>query len=881
MNLYIFDGTALVYRAFYALPSMTTSDGKPTNAVFGLTKMLVKFVHEHLKPDDYVVFVLDTKEKTFRHTLFEDYKANRAGAPDDMIIQLPYVEKLVKALGISVVKQTGFEADDVIATLAKKYSKDFEWVYVITGDKDLLQLVGKNIRVLRFASMGVTDLVEYDENKVVKRYGVMPSQMGDFLSLVGDSSDNIPGVKGIGEKSAVNLLKEYGTLDAVYEHLDEIQTRYKKLLSAGKDNAFLSKKLVELSDNIHISISFKPYKGPNKAELAKLFDELEFSNLKKEFGLYEDAKTRSSRYFRIKSLEELDKELDKVGKSGRMAFDTETTSLSPVDAKLVGISFSSGECSYYVPVGHSQSLNLPLKEVILRFKKLLEDEHMKIIGQNIKYDIAVMKKYGVNVKPYFDTMIAAYLLNPNGRRFSLDQLAMKYLGYKTVSYGEVTGKSGDFSSVPVDIAARYSAEDSDVTYRLYETLNKKMYESDLTDVFYKVEMPLVEVLATMELNGVYIDTSYLKEISNRYSKILSNIEKNIYELAGGMPFNINSPKQVSDVLFKRLNLKPRHRTKTRAFSTNASVLEEMKDEHPIIPLLLEYRKYFKLKSTYLDAMPKMVNPKTSRVHSSFNQTGTSTGRLSSSDPNLQNIPARNEEGREIRKAIRAQKEGWVIMSSDYSQIELRVLAHVSEDPALIKAFEEGVDIHTATAARVYGVSEDSVTDQMRRVGKMVNFAVTYGVSAYGLAKRLGIERADAERVITNYFQSYPKVREYLENTVTFAKEKGYVKTILGRRRDVLSIRSNNHNISEEGKRMAINAPIQGSAADIIKLAMIKVHELLKKYRAMMILQVHDELVFELPIEEIEEVKKLVKNSMEGIIKLKVPLVVDVEVGSTW
>lgn len=881
MNLYIFDGTALVYRAFYALPSMTTSDGKPTNAVFGLAKMLMKFIHEHLKPGDHVVFVLDTKEMTFRHTLFEDYKANRAGAPDDMVVQLPYVERLVKALGIPIAKQTGFEADDVIATLVKKHCKDFEWVYVITGDKDLLQLVDENVHILRFASMGVTDLVEYDENEVFKRYGVKPSQMGDYLALVGDVSDNIPGVKGIGKKSAVELLKEYGTLDAVYENLDGIRTRYKNLLISGKNNAFLSRKLVELSCDVQISIPFKPYKGPDNSELAKLFDELEFSNLKKEFGLYEDVKSRSSRYFTIKSLEDLDEKLDEMRKRGKMVFDTETTSLNPIDAELVGISFSSGDRSYYVPTGHSQGLNLPLEEVLSRFKALFESGNVKVIGQNIKYDISVMKKYGIDVKPYFDTMIAAYLLNPNGRRFSMDQLAMKYLGYKTVSYEEVAGKSGNFSNVAIDIATKYSAEDSDVTYRLYEILNKKMYEHDLSYIFHKVEMPLVEVLSTMELNGVYVDISYLKEISNRYSKILSDLEKKIYDLSGGMPFNINSPKQLSDVLFKRLNLKPRHRTKRHAFSTNASVLEEMKNEHPIIPLILEYRKYFKFKSTYLDAMPKMVNPKTSRVHTSFNQTGTSTGRLSSSDPNLQNIPARIEEGREIRKAIRAQKEGWLMMSSDYSQIELRVLAHVSEDPALIRAFNDGIDIHTVTAARIYEVSEDSVTDQMRRVGKMVNFAVTYGISAYGLAKRLGMDRTDAERVITNYFQSYPKVREYLENTITFAKEKGYVQTILGRRRDVPSIKSKNRNISEEGKRMAINAPIQGSAADIIKLAMIDIHERLKKYKAMMILQVHDELVFELPVEEIDVIKEIVKNSMENVMNLKVPLVVDIEVGSTW
>ena len=881
MNLYVFDGTALVYRAFYALPSMITLDGKPTNAVFGLAKMMAKFMKEHLKEGDAVVFTLDTKEKTFRHTLFENYKANRNPTPKEMIEQIPYVERFVRGLGIPILKRIGFEADDVIATVIKKHSLEFENVYVITGDKDLLQLVGGNVKVLRLASLGVSDLKEYDENVVVEKYGIKPSQIGDYLSLVGDVADNIPGVRGIGEKGALKLLKIYGDLKNIYDHLEDLQKRYAKLLDAGRESASLSKKLVQLSYDVPMSFKPEPYKGLNKSELLELFDELEFSSLKKEFNLYDDVKSRSPKYKTIQSVEELEETLKIMEQTGKIAFDTETTSLNPIDAKLVGVSFSDGDKSYYVPTGHVGGNNLSLEKVVSEIKNILENKSMKIIGQNIKYDLSVMKKYGLSFVPYFDTMISAYLLNPNERKFSLDRLAMKYLGYKTITYEEVIGKGKNFSSVPVEKATRYSAEDSDVTYRLYKVLNKKMYEYDLMNVFYKIEMPLVEVLSTMELNGVYVDIPYLKEISDRYSQKISKIESQIYDLAGGMPFNLNSPKQVSEVLFNRLGLKPGRRTKTHGFSTSASVLEEMKSNHPIIPLLLEYRKYFKLKSTYLDAFPKMVNPGTSRVHTSFNQTGTSTGRLSSSDPNLQNIPARNEEGREIRKAIRAQREGWVVMSADYSQIELRVLAHASEDQALIKAFEEGIDIHTATASKVYGVDKSAVTNEMRRVGKMVNFAVTYGVSSYGLAKRLGIDGSEAEKLITNYFKNYPKVREYLESTVESAKEKGYVKTIFGRRRDVPSIKSKNYNIAEEGKRMAINAPIQGSAADMIKLAMINIHNHLSRYKAMMILQVHDELVFELPVNELDEVRKIVKDSMENVVKLKVPLVVDVEVGATW
>ncbi len=881
MNLFVFDGTALVYKAFYALPQMTNSKGLQTNAVFGLAKMLSKFLREHIKEDDSVIFVMDSKEKTFRHTLFESYKANRKPAPDEMIEQLPYVEKLVRALNIPLLKGTGYEADDVIATLAKRYSNKFDTIYVVTGDKDLLQLVGGNVRVLRFSSTGVTDLKEYDENTVVKRYGVKPYQMGDYLALVGDKSDNVPGVKGIGDKTAVKLLTSYGNLNEIYEHLDEIQKRYSNLLKDGKDSAFLSRKLVELSYDVPIELDLKPYSGPNKSDLSKLFDELEFASLKKEFKLYEDVDARKNTYSIIDSLDKLDEVLEKAKKNGKIAFDTETTSLNPIDAELVGISLSWETESYYIPLGHAEGKNLPIDDVVSKFKDFFENSNVKVIGQNVKYDLSVMKKYGLEFKPYFDTMIAAYLLNPNERRFSLDELAMKYLGYKTITYTEIAGKNGDFSKVAVEEAGKYSAEDSDVTYRLYKKLVKKMYEYDLLNVFHDIEMPLVEVLSTMELNGVYVDTNYLKEISERYSRKLSEIEDKIYELAGGMPFNINSPKQVSEVLFKRLGLHPRKRTKSRAFSTNAKILEEMRNEHPIIPLLLEYRKYFKLKSTYLDALPKMVNPKTSRVHTSFNQTGTSTGRLSSSDPNLQNIPARNEEGREIRKAIRAQKPGWIILSADYSQIELRVLAHVSEDPALIEAFKNGIDIHTATAAKVFGVKEEEVTKEMRRVGKMVNFAVTYGVSSYGLAKRLGMSNSDAQLLIANYFQNYPKVKEYLDSTVKFAKENGYVKTLFGRRRDIPAMKSKNYNVVEEGKRMAINAPIQGSAADMIKIAMARIHEKLKKFQAMMILQVHDELVFELPKEEVREVKNIVKENMENVMRLKVPLIVDMEEGETW
>ncbi|MGC9139479.1 DNA polymerase I [Athalassotoga sp.] len=876
MNLYIFDGTALVYRAYYALPPLSTSDGKPTGAVLGVAKMLLKFIRERVREEDSIVFVMDSKEQNFRKTLFESYKANRAPAPDEMIAQITYVEKLVEALGMPILKGTGYEADDVIATLVKKYFSKFDNVYIVTGDKDLLQLVGGNVKVLRFASLGISDLVEYDEKMVIEKYGLKPSQIGDYLALVGDASDNIPGVKGIGEKSATELLKKYGNIQTLYDHLEEIPKRYSKLLVDGKEMMKLSKELVNLSYDVPLNLEISPYKGPDKSKLLSILNELELNSLKSEFDLYDH--TSNVKYTTINSKERLEELISNLIKKRFVAFDTETTSLDPFEAKLVGFSLCDGDQSYYVPVKHKYGKNVENGLEIL--KSFLENKDVKIIGQNLKYDLEIMMNHSSKFKPYFDTMIAAYLLDPNERKFSLEELGMKYLNYSGISYEDIT-KGKNFEEVSIEDATKYSAEDADMTYKLYNVLNKKLIEEDLMDVFYKIEMPLVEVLARMEMNGVYIDKEFLKNLSESYNLKLREIESQIYDLAGGMPFNINSPKQLSEVLFSRLKLKPRKKTSTRAFSTDAGVLEEMRDEHPIIPLLLEYRKYFKLKSTYIDALPKLVNPKTGRLHTSFNQTGTSTGRLSSSDPNLQNIPSRNEEGLEIRKAIRAQNKGWKIVSFDYSQIELRVLAHMSGDPALIEAFKSDYDIHAITAAKIYGVNQEEVTSEMRRIGKMVNFAVTYGVSAYGLSKRLGIPVEDSDKIIKNYFASYPMVKKYLDDIVNFAIKNGYVETIFGRRRDIPELKSSNRNVFEEGKRMAINAPIQGSAADIIKLAMIDIDQKISSMKSMMILQVHDELVFEVPEEELDELTKIVKDSMEKIVKMKVPLKVEIESGESW
>lgn len=878
MKLYVFDGTALVYKAYYALPPLSTNDGKPVGAVLGVSKMLLKFIRERVKLDDYMVFVMDSKTRTFRHELFDGYKANRVQAPDEMVSQIPYVERLIEGLNIPLLKGVGFEADDVIATIVKKYASEFEMTYVITGDKDLLQLVDDNVRVLRFAALGVSDLVEYDENMVVQKYDLKPFQIGDYLTLVGDASDNIPGVKGIGEKSATELLKKYGTIQKLYDHLDEVPQRYSKLLIEGHEMMQLSKELVTLSSDVPILLELKAYNGPDKQKLSTLFDELQFVSLKAEFDLY-DRQHKTPNYVTVTSIEELKKIVEKLSNGKLFAFDTETTSLDPLNARIVGLSFFDGTKGYYIPISHKMGPNISC-EAIEIIKSLFENEEIKVVGQNLKYDLEVMMDINSKFKTHFDTMIAAYLLSPNERRFSLEELGMKYLNYKGITYKEVTnGKN--FEEVSVMDATKYSVEDADMTYKLYDILNKKLYERDLIDLFYRIEMPLVDVLARMEMNGVYIDSTFLLELSKSYELKLKDIEEKIFDFAGGMPFNINSPKQLSEVLFSRLGLKPRKRTSTKAFSTDAAVLDEMFDEHPIISEILEYRKYFKLKSTYIDALPKLINQKTGRIHTSFNQTGTSTGRLSSSDPNLQNIPARNEEGLEIRKSIRAQKPGWKIMSADYSQIELRVLAHVSDDPALIEAFKNNEDIHSITASKIYGVDQNEITSEMRSVGKMVNFAITYGVSAYGLAKRLAMSAQDAGELIKNYFVNYSRVKAYLDNITEFAIKNGYTETIFGRKRDVPELKSSNRNTVEEGKRMAINAPIQGSAADIIKLAMIDIDKKIEGMKSMMILQIHDELVFEVPDEEMETLRNIIKESMENVIKMKVPLKVEIEFGESW
>lgn len=889
-RLFLFDGTGLAFRSYHAIDqSLSTSSGVPTNATYGLMRMMIKFLKEWVREGDYTGFAMDKKTKTYRHELLAEYKAHRPSAPDAMLQQLPYIKRGIEALGVKVLEYEGCEADDVIATLAKKGEMLFEEIHIVSGDKDMLQLVNDKIKIWRPVK-GISELEVFDEKKVLEKFLVLPRYIVDLLALAGDAVDNVPGVQGIGMKTAVELINRYGNLEEIYEKIDK-NSKIGKLLYQYREDAFKSKRLVTLMTNLELGLDWEElkYKGFKQEQLLEFLKELEFSSLMKELGLYSQQPEQTP-YRTVTAEEEFVKLLERMHSSQYVVIDTETDSLMPLDAHLVGVSIALPDrSSYYIPVGHKRGPNLPLERVLKGLKVVLEDKATKIVGQNLKYDYAVFMMHGLRLNvPTFDTMIAAYLLNPDEKKFGLDELAMKFLNYKMMSFDDLVKSSSPlfsavtFADVDVQDATKYSAEDADVTRRLYELLNVKLHEQGLTDLMEKIEMPLIPVLAEMELTGVYVDVPYLKDLSMRYSAKMDELSKQIFDLAGEV-FNLNSPKQTAYVLFEKLKIKPKGKTPGGEPSTRADVLEDLVEEHPIVPLILSYRKYQKLKSTYLDVLPKLVHPKTGRIHTSFHQTGTATGRLSSSDPNLQNLPSRQEEGKEIRKAIVPQNPGWKIVSADYSQIELRVLAHMSRDENLIEAFVKDKDVHTFTASRIFGVREEDVDPQQRAIGKMVNFSIIYGVSAYGLSQRTGLSYRQAEAFIKEYFELYPGVRDYLTKVISFAKTYGHVRTMFGRKREVPQLRSSDASVRQEGERIAVNTPIQGTAADIMKLAMINTYNFLKenKLRTKMILQVHDELVLEVPNEEVELVSDRIKQIMETVVKLLVPLRVDVKVSEHW
>ena len=886
-RLFLIDGSALAYRSYYAFirNPLINSKGENTSAPFGFTNSMMKILRE--ENPDYIAIVFDTKAPTFRHEIFEEYKSTRAKMPEEMEAQLPRIRQIVDAMNLVVIEMEGYEADDIMGTLAVRAKKEGMEVILVTGDKDFLQLVDQKVKILNPRRSG-QEIELIDKDNVEEKFGVLPQRVVDVLGLMGDASDNVPGVPGIGQKTALELVKKFGSLENVLENYDKIKRKnVRESLKEHKDIARLSKKLVTIDINVPLKLDLESLKrkGFDHSELKNIFKELEFSAFLKE--ITPEEKKEKLNYRWIKNKMEFLEFLEVLKGKKEVVIDTETTSLSPTDSQLVGISFAfkKGEATY-IPLGHQdKKKNLDLKFVLESLKPILENQKTKKCGQNLKYDLEVFKQYGIELKGIaFDTMIASYLLNPGEHLHNLSHLALKYLDHKMIPISDLIGigkKQKCFSTAGIEDACLYSCEDVDFTLRLKEIFEPKLKELSLEKLFYEVELPLIEVLAEMELSGVSIDFDYLKKLSKILGKELEGLTKEIFDLAG-TEFNINSPQQLSKVLFEDLKLPPVRKTaKKTALSTDWGVLEQLSKIHPLPRILMEYRELSKLKSTYVDALPQLLSPKTKRIHTSFNQTVTATGRLSSSDPNLLNIPIRTEWGKKIRKAFIPRSKDYLLLSADYSQIEPRILAHFSEDKTLTQSFLKGEDIHKRTASEVFGVRLSEVTEEQRRLAKTTNFSIMYGVSAYGLSQQTDMTPQEAAAFIEVYFRRYPRVKEYLESSILKAKERGFATTLLGRRRYIPEINSTNRQKREFAERVAINTPIQGSSADLIKVVMIEISKELKEKKTKMILQVHDELVFEVSKSELDSAKKMIEDKMENTLKLKVPVKVDIKVGDNW
>lgn len=912
----IIDAMALAYKAYFAFISrpLSTKKGEPTSAVYGFVTQLLKVLEDH-KPD-YIAVAFDSKEKTFRHERYEAYKSSREEMPEDMIPQLERIKQIISALKMPLYILPGFEADDIIGTAVKNAEKlSFECL-AITPDKDYFQLITDKIKIVR-PGKSTDEVIIYDKQKVLDELGFEPKYMVDYLALVGDSSDDIPGVAGIGPKTAIPLIQEFGTIENIYKNLDKISKEsVRKKLEANKENAFLSKELATIHTGVPLEFNFEDakFEKPDFEKLREIFVELEFKSLySKLLNIYgnsdvvktkiEDEEIVESRSFNkedvdyklISNSKELDELVKLLKKSEQIVFDTETDGLKPFEIKVAGISFcTEPKKAYFIPTipdsdgvglfAQSNRTGIPIHEVSKKLKTVFEDKNIKKICQNGKYDIAVLRHQNIFVKNfYFDTMLASYVIDPD-QKHNLDDLAQKYLNYKPIPLSDLIGDKKEPSKifdVDVQILSNYSAEDADITFRLYEKLDDELKRQKLNKVAYDIEFPLVPVLEEMEFEGIRIDPDALQQLSKDLEVLMDNYTQRIFQLAG-TNFNINSTKQLQEILFEKLKLSTGRKTKT-GFSTDARSLENLRGEHEIIDLILNYRQVAKLKSTYTDSLPNLINPKTGRIHTSFNQTGASTGRLSSNDPNLQNIPIRTDLGKEIRKAFVPRDKNHLILSADYSQIELRIMASICEDETLMEAFRKGEDIHRSTAALVFNVKPEEVTADMRRKAKEVNFGILYGIGPFGLKTRLGISQTHAKEIIDTYFRTFKKVKDFMDNSILFAKEKGYAETLYGRRRYLKNINSSNRVVRQFEERVAINMPIQGTAADMIKLAMIKIHKELEKRKAKtkMVLQVHDELVFDAHKSEIEDLKPIIKKLMEEAFPLKVPVVADIGVGENW
>jgi DNA polymerase-1 len=919
-KLFLLDAFALIYRGYFALNSNAkfnpvNSKGLDTSAILGFTNTLVEVLTKQ-KPT-HIAVVFDTAAPTARHEDFTDYKANREEMPDAIAVAIPYIKEILAAFKIPVLESDGYEADDVIGTLAKKAEEKGFITYMMTPDKDFGQLVSENIFIYKPGRFGA-DAEILGVKEVCEKFEVSnPLQVIDILGLWGDAVDNIPGIPGVGEKTAKQLIKEFGSIENLLANTDKLKGKLKERVEENKEKAIMSKKLATILTDAPVEFNEQELilEEPDKERVLELFSELEFRTLAKRvlgqeiqsvnksgqmdmFGNVEESpvaekeieefntiKNTPHNYILVQTLNEVEALCQQLLQQKEICFDTETTSLDAIDAELVGMSFSYKKSeAYYIafPADRTEA-----ERLIQPIKKVLENEQILKVGQNIKYDILVLKNYGVEVRGVlFDTMLAHYLIEPE-KKHGMDYLSETFLNYRPVSIEELIGKKGksqgSMRDVPLDLIKEYAAEDADITLQLKEVLAPQLAPNNCEKLFYEIETPLIQVLAAMEYEGVNISAAFLNEYSQKLQEELLVLEKSIYEQAG-ISFNIDSPKQLGEVLFDKLKIDEKaKKTKTGQYATGEDVLAKLSKKHPIIEQILDYRELRKLKSTYVDSLPEMVNKKTGRVHTSFMQAVAATGRLSSNNPNLQNIPIRTERGRMVRKAFVPRSSDYLLLSADYSQVELRIIAALSNDENMITAFKEGKDIHAATAARVFGVPLEEVSKDMRSKAKAVNFGIIYGQSAFGLSENLGISRTEAKEIIDNYFQQYPAIKAYMDNNIQLAREKGYVETIMGRRRYLNDINSSNATVRGFAERNAINAPIQGSAADIIKKAMIDIYVELKKHQLQtkMILQVHDELVFDLYKPEKEQVMHLVKEKMEGAFNLGVPLITEMNTGENW
>ena len=898
-RLFIIDGMAQIYRAHFAMINnpLTTKDGRHTSVIYGFLNMLFKIIRD--ESPDYLVIAMDSKAKTFRHEMYNEYKANRPKMPDEIAYQIPILKEIIDYLGVELIERPGYEADDIMGSLSKVAESNEIESYIVSGDKDMLQMVNDNIIVYAPGNR-FQPTTKFKKEEVKGKMGVYPERIIDLLSLIGDTSDNIPGVRGVGPKTAIKLIEQFDSLDKLIDNIDEIKNdRIKNLIKENIDSLSLSKKLVTIKADMDITFSkedfeFKSIK--DKDNVIKMVNDFELSSIISSLEKLEFIKSKDEpkvikekEYKLILNDAELDVAIASILKADLISFDLETTGVNPMTAEIVGISISTeADKGFYIPILFPNTLDtevvsqIDYNNIYDKIKPIFNCSKTLYIGQNIKYDMLILRRYGIEVKgQLFDTMIAAHLLDPDRRSYKMDFLSIDHLDYEMIPIESLIGPKGKnqklMSDVQLNDISYYACEDTDVAFQLYHIFSKELIKQKLDKIFYDIEIPTMKVLIDMEYQGVNIDLSFFQQLSDKIGKSIDSISEKIFSYTE-TKFNINSPKQLSEVLFDQLGLKP-----VKKRSTSVDVLEELKKEHPIAEELLNYRHFSKLKNTYLDAIPNHVNARTSRVHTSFNQTIASTGRLSSTKPNLQNIPIRTEISREIRKGFISKNLDSYLFAADYSQVELRVMAHFSKEVELIYCFKNDIDVHTRTASNIFKVSPDDVNFNQRRTAKVVNFSIMYGAGPFRLSQELDISMKEAKKIIEAYFETYPGIKTFMDNTLSKAREIGYVETLLGRRRYADGLTSSNINIVKAEERACINMPIQGTAAELIKIAMININNRIKEssLNSKMILQIHDELLFDVPKDEIDKLSSLVQQEMESAIQLDIPLKVDCDYGQNW